>query len=187
MAYALFKYTRKNGEPHECIAPTDWIRDRTLYWPKYGAAQKSRDNAPLDENWPSYTIQEIKKHHDNYEYLNECCYSTTENDSPVKKKQNQNYETKRSKSPQFSVVSSVRHPAVDNQSSPAESSPVQRRNTNTVVRSSYSPITNNHYTEQNANAFLLSSAMKTNADLGFDPNDCMAPDDLLNQSLPGGS
>ena len=38
-------------------------RQDTLYWPRYGAAQKSNDNVPLDENWPSYPIQEIRKQH----------------------------------------------------------------------------------------------------------------------------
>jgi len=103
MSYALFKIVEKNGNSLECVAPTRWIKDSKVYWPKYATKQLALENAPMEPTWPAYDIAEIKKYHDDYNYLSKCCYSTTEDDSPIKKKPT---EPKRTSSPQFVKLSS---------------------------------------------------------------------------------
>uniref|UniRef100_A0A7M5VHC6 Uncharacterized protein n=1 Tax=Clytia hemisphaerica TaxID=252671 RepID=A0A7M5VHC6_9CNID len=107
MLYVLFKYVEKNGKIREGVAPASWIKENKLYWPKYGADALAKEGAPLDERWPSYDLHEVKKYDDDFQRLNICQYSTTENDSPVKKKPDN--EPSRASSPQFNISSSYQN------------------------------------------------------------------------------
>jgi len=175
MSYALFKIVEKNGNSLECVAPTRWIKDSKVYWPKYATKQLALENAPMEPTWPAYDIAEIKKYHDDYNYLSKCCYSTTEDDSPIKKKPT---EPKRTSSPQFVKLSSS-YTNSFTKSLPGAcgtqnlSPSIKRRRNENIVRSSYSP-------RAAEDSFIPLSSMINLTDDNFNPEDCIAPD-LLNR------
>ena len=59
MAYALLTCFEKS-KIKECVVPTHWIEEKTMWWPLYSARQQALDKRPLDKKWPSYAILEIR-------------------------------------------------------------------------------------------------------------------------------
>ncbi|XP_066924442.1 uncharacterized protein [Clytia hemisphaerica] len=105
MAYVLVKCF-ENNKIVEATIPKHWMEGHTMWWPAHKARQLAISLAPLDKNWKSFPVLEVKRSSDNFEELETGSYTTTEaEDSPVKKKPS--HQERNTSQPQFAIESSL--------------------------------------------------------------------------------